>query len=338
MIGLIDVDGKLPNLALMKISSYYKSLGEQIEFVDMDNYKKYEKVYASCLFTWNKEKLFRLEQIFEDRIQFSGTGYDFQEKDGELIEVRHTELPKEVEKCGPDYDLYTLDMIYKKTCGGIGSKEHKLKKAQQIVDMGIGFTSRGCVRNCEFCIVPKKEGKFKEVADIKDAINPRSNIITLYDNNITADPNCIDKLHEIRDRGLIVDLSQGIDVRLLTEEKAKALSEIKHLRSVHYAWDLMKYEEQVLRGIKLLSKYIKPYKHMCYMLVGYNTTPEEDVYRYRKLSELGIRPYVMAYNKNQKGDLRIKHFARWVNSHICKACSFDVYEPWVKAQNQLSFL
>lgn len=329
-IGLIDIDGKLPNLALMKISTYYKGLGEQVEFVQED--KKYERIYASCLFTWNRDKCLEILNVYGDKLTLGGTGWDFIETDGKLAEVTHTELPVEIEKCTPDYDLYTVDMIYEKACkGGIASKASKLKKSQIIVDMGIGFTSRGCIRSCPFCIVPKKEGHFHRVAEIKDIINPRSNIITLYDNNLTADPDCIDKLHEIRDRNLKVDISQGIDVRLLTEEKAKALGEVKYLRSLHYAWDLMENESKIIEGIKLLKQFVKPWRHMCFILTGFNTTFDEDMYRISKLIELGIKPYVMKYNK-RTDDIRLNQLAGWVNSRKHTCCKFEEYQPWINAQ------
>ena len=170
------------------------------------------------------------------------------------------------------------------------------------------------------------------MAEIADLLNPKSNVLVLHDNNLTADPDCIDKLHEIRDRKLIVDINQGCDVRLMTDEVAFALSEVRHLRSLHYAWDLMGFEKQVLDGIKTLSRYIKPYKHMCFMLVGFNTTYEQDMYRMRKLVELGVDPFVMVYNENERGDVRLQHFARWVNSRIYKKCSFEEYEPWLKTR------
>jgi len=201
----------------------------------------------------------------------------------------------------------------------------------------MGFTSRGCIRECGFCFVPKKEGKFKDVAEIRDLINPKSNILILHDNNLTADPYCIDKLHEIRDRKLIVDINQGCDVRLVNEDIAEALGQVKHLRSLHYAWDLMGFENQVMDGIKTLSKFIKPYHHMCFMLVGYNTSFEEDMYRFTKLRELKIDPFVMVYN--QIDDKRLKHFARWVDSRIYKKCKWEEYLPWIRDQvivNQIS--
>lgn len=316
MIGLIDIDGRLPNLALMKIATYYKGLGEQVEFVqEKQNYKH---IFAASIFTRSKEICEKLLVRYEGKISIGGTGWDLKNV-----------LPAEMEKCHPDYGLYSAEDIAKRM-KGIESRENKLKKAKQIVDAGIGFTSRGCIRQCPFCFVPTKEGTLRQETAISDIINPKSNIIVLHDNNLTADPYCIDKLHEIKDRKLVVDINQGCDVRLMTDDIAKALSEVKHLRSLHYAWDLMIYEKQVIKGIQLLSQYIKPYRHMCFMLVGFDTTFEEDVYRFRRLVELGVAPFVMVYN--QKTDLRLKHFARWVNSRIYTACSFAEYEPWIKSQ------
>jgi len=324
-IGLIDVDGKIPNLALMKISTHYKAMGEQVEFVRDGG--KYEKIFASAIFTKSHKDCLRLLKKYGDKIEIGGTGWDLKKQ-----------LPPEIEACKADYNLYTPEMIASRI-RVIGTKEHRFKKAAEIVNAGIGFTSRGCVRQCGFCFVPKKEGALKQAQEIKDIINPKSNVIVLHDNNLTADPNCIDKLHEIRDRKLIVDINQGCDVRLMTEEIAKALSEVRHLRSIHYAWDLMAYEKQVMEGIKVLGKYIKAYRQMCFVLVGFNTTFEEDMYRFRKLTEIKIDPFVMVYN--QKPDKRLRHFARWVNSRIYKTCDFKDYLPWVKTQaqyNQLSLV
>lgn len=243
----------------------------------------------------------------------------------------HTILDDTIERMKPDYDLYPAEEIASRM-KGIGTREHKLKKATEIVNAGMRFTSRGCIRECGFCFVPKKEGKFRNVAEISDLINPKSNILILHDNNLTADPYCIDKLQEIRDRKLIVDINQGCDVRLINDDIANALSEVRHLRSLHYAWDLMGFENQVMEGIKTLSKYIKPYKHMCFMLVGFNTTFEEDMYRFRKLVEKKVDPFVMIYN--EKKDVQLRHFARWVNSRIYKSCSFDEYEPWKRERQK----
>lgn len=333
MIGLIDVDGKLPNLALMKISRYYKQMGEKVEFVRPDSGKNdYEKIYASAIFQKSRQECMKLQEYYRDRIEIGGTGWDIEKR-----------LSTEIESMNPDYDLYTADMIYPKI-KGIMTRERKKMKAQQIVDAGIGFTSRGCIRKCPFCFVPKKEGAFRQDQEIKDIINPRSNVIILHDNNLTADPYCIDKLHEIRDRNLIVDINQGCDVRLMTPEIAQAMSEVHHLRSLHYAWDLMGFEKQVIGGIKVMREFIPASRHMCFCLVGFNTTFEDDMYRVKKLESLGVRPYIMRYNE-RRDDIRLNHFARWINSFIYKAVpDFEEYEPWKRdkgkyeCSGQMSFV
>lgn len=316
---LIDHDGKIPNLALMKLSTWHKSKGDEVYLSSCDNP---DKVYISNLFTWNRPEVKKLLQIYPDA-DVGGTGWDI-----------HKELSAEIEACKPDYDLYKVKDILPRIKGGIATKASKIRKAEEIVNAGIGFTSRGCVRNCGFCFVPPKEGRLHQVAEIGDLLNPRSNVLILLDNNLTADPDCIDKLHEIRDRGIVVDITQGIDVRLITPEIAQALSEVKHLRSIHYAWDLMEFERQVIDGIKILSSQVKLWKHLCMMLTGYNTTFEEDMYRFRRLEEIGVKPYVMPYNKRYP--TRKHHcFAAWVNSRKHTVCSFEEFEPWVKAQGDL---
>jgi hypothetical protein len=320
MIGLMDVDGKLPVLSLMRISTYFKGMGEQVEFVQPG--RKYEKVFASCLFTFNKKECDKILQVYPDA-EIGGTGWSIDLK-----------LPEEIQSCKPDYDLYTPEVVYTRLTGGISNKEKKMEKAAVIANMGIGFTSTGCIRNCSFCFVPKKEGTLKQASEIKDIINPRSNYISLLDNNFTADPLCVDKLKEIKERNLIVNISQGIDVRVLTDDVANALSEVKLFSNIYYAWDLIGFENSVLQGIKLLSKFIKPYKHRCYMLVGYDTSFEEDMYRVRILDELGVKPYIMIYNN--QGDKRLHHFQRWVNGFFYKVVPWDEYAPWVKYNSQYS--
>lgn len=316
-IGLIDFDGKIPNLALMKLSSYYKQQGATVLLNDFKP-ADVDHVHVSVLFTKNEHAARQLADSHKS-IDFGGTGFDLNVK-----------LPEHVECQAPDYDLYKFHHLAPRI-KGIRKKEAHEQRVQTLLDMGIGFTTRGCVRTCSFCMVPRKEGKLHSVGEIRDIINPRSNVITLLDNNLTADPDCIDKLHEIRDRKLIVDITQGIDVRLMTPEIAKALSEVKHLRHLHYAWDLMPFEHHVMDGIGVLTQFIKTWKHLCFVLVGFDTSFEEDLYRVQRLHALGVSPYAMIYN--QSTDLRLKHFARWVNARIHKLVPFDQYEPWMKVRH-----
>lgn len=318
-IGLIEIDSILPNLALMKLSAYHKALGHEVEFAE--DGRNYDKLFASAIFSKSTAKCEELIRRYGKDIEIGGSGWSL-DKD----------LPADIEYTKPDYSLYDAGRVARRI-RGIMSKERRLTKAKETVMAGIGFTSRGCIRNCPFCIVPQKEGCFRQHSEIRDIINPLSNTIILHDNNFTADPCCIEKLQEIRERNLTVDINQGIDVRLMTEEKAAALSSVRHLRSVHFAWDLMENEKSVMEGTSILLRYIRPYRLMCFMLVGFNTTFEEDQYRYQKLRELGIDPYVMRYN-NRKDDIRLNHFTRWVNGRFCTGSPFEEYLPWIKARSK----
>ena len=164
-VNLIDFDGKIPNLALMKASTYYKGMGGTVALNATSG--KFDKVLCSVCFSWNKTKAERLQIIFPNVI-FGGTGWDLT-----------TTLPPEVEASKPDYGLDTADFLYPRI-KGIMKKSSRMAKAQTLVDAGIGFTSRGCVRKCGFCVVPKKEGKLRQDTEIKDLLNPRSSNIILH--------------------------------------------------------------------------------------------------------------------------------------------------------------
>lgn len=320
---LIPFTGKIPNLALMKLSTFYKRQGDRVFLNRMpEEYGKPDIVHCSVLFSWDRDKALQLRQVYPN-IQYGGTGWD--------VDVK---LTKEQEDCLPDYDLYSADDLYHEMAKGSKSEKKRYLNALERVNAGIGFTTRGCIRSCPFCLVPKKEGKLQEASKIEDIINPRSNKLFLLDNNFTADPKRIDKLEEMIERKLTVKLSQGIDVRLLDEPTARLLGKLSKWGSLPYAWDLMESEEQIVEGIKLLQEYVPAYIHTCFVLVGYNTTFEQDLYRVRKLQELGVRPYIMRYN-NRKDDIRLNHFTRWITGFFYKKCTFDEYIPWLAAQNRL---
>lgn len=316
MIGLIQVDGKLPNYVLMKVSTYYKELGEPVEFVRPKG--NYKRIYASAILQKSYEKCLRLQERYGEKIEIGGTGWNLTKT-----------LPPEIEACDPDYSLYTVERIAPHIRGRF-TKKGRHQKAVTIINSGLGFTSRGCARACPFCVVPIKEGRLRQDKEIRDILNPRSNRVILMDNNLTCDPYALEKLQELRDRKLEVNISQGVDIRVMTDELAFALSQVKHDGALHFAWDMMEHEDQVQRGVEVLSRYVKPRDQACYMLVGFNTSFEEDQYRYYKLCEWGVRPYVMVYNDIP--DKRLHHFERWVNGFYHKVTPFSTYEPWVKEQ------
>ena len=190
-IGLIDFDGKIPNLAVMKLSAFHRAVGDEVVLnplsaIDID------KAYCSVLFEKNGTAAEALRNVYRD-IEFGGTGYDLE-----------TVLPDHIEQLRPDYDLYKIEDIAPRL-KGILTREKRLHKAKTLVEAGIGFTTRGCVRNCPFCVVPKKEGKLRKSSEIADIINPKSNVVIILDANFTADPDCLQKLKEIKERNLVVD-------------------------------------------------------------------------------------------------------------------------------------
>ena len=325
IIGLID-DGKLPNLALMKIATFHKQQGHSVVLRNIHaiGTLKADKLYCSIVFKKSKQVVERLKMMYPDMV-VGGTGWDINSK-----------LPAEIEACNPDYDLYSVQDVLVRNSRWTGKAENRRIKAEEIASAGIGFSSRGCIRKCGFCVVPEKEGELRQETPIKDIVNPQSNRIVLLDNNFTADPYAVEKLKEIKNRGLAINITQGIDIRLMTEDLAKALSEVKWWSSVHYAWDIPAQERLVMEGVSILSRYVRKYRHMCYTLVGFNSTFEEDWFRCRKLIEMGVAPLVMLYNETN--DVKLRHFARWVNARIYKTCAWEEYTPWKNAQTEQGYL
>ena len=284
-IGLFDIESKYHNLALMKISAWHKSFGDQTEMYNPLMKKTYDRVYVSKIFS---KKNIEEGYIPEDSI-IGGSGHDLK-----IV------LPYDMEHFMPDYSLYDLNY-------------------------SIGFTTRGCIRNCGFCIVRQKEGNIKEHAKVEEFLNPKSNVVVLLDNNFLALPSHIKKLQKYIDKGWRMDFNQGLDIRLVNVENAGLLARVRHYKQIHFAWDFMQYEKQVKEGLKILFKVgISPRKIMVFILCNYDTTFEEDMYRYNELNNLNVTPYIMIYGKGNK---EIKRFARWVNRRwLSKACKWEDYK------------
>lgn len=275
MIGLIDIDSKIANLALMKIKAFY---GNKCEW--FDGFSQYEKVYISKVFNFTKdyEYCINAKEIIK-----GGTGHNF---DG---------LPYEVDICQPDYSIY----------------------------MGCNYSlqryTMGCIRNCNFCIVQKKEGKLKDIKPMN--LNPNGKWIYLLDNNFFASENWLENIKHLQSYNQKVQF-EGIDLRLLSPEMCKELNKIKVKRSLHTAWDDPKYD--MIPIIKMMTSIIKSYKIMIYVLIGYNSTPDEDYYRVMKIHEFGCDPFVMPFNKKNHYQ---KRFARWVNHKaVFKSVKWSDYE------------
>lgn len=295
-IGLIDVDGhNYPNLALMKISAYHKSIGDTVEW--WWGFGHYDRVYMSKVFddTYTADMP---EPLNADEIIKGRTGYGMDNR-----------LPEEIEHMLPDYTLYP----------------------ELTQDTAYGFLTRGCPNSCPFCIVTCKEGRVShKVADLSEWWTGQKNIV-LMDPNILACRDSLDLLNQLAVSGAWVDINQGLDARLLTRENIDVLKRIK-LKEIHFAWDLMKNSKRIIRGLNLWKRYGKKDRHgswgTVYVLTNFNTTMAENLFRIYKLDEMGFDPYVMIYDKpNAPQEIRL--LQRWCNNKIIfKSCKrFEDYDP-----------
>jgi len=294
-IGLIQIDGDMPNLALMKISAWHKKQKDNVTLMKSNVVSqrliKFDKVYISCIFEENNLRAKQLSKQF-DNFELGGIG------------VNHNKLPYEIEHIMPDYDIYKCDY-------------------------SMGFTTRGCIRNCEFCLVPKHEGMIKANTDIYEFWDKRHKHLVLLDNNILAHPKQFKKIvSQIKKEDLSVDFNQGLDIRLLREENIKLLKSIKVKPYLRFAFDKPEIENEVIKGLELLKKY-KINGSMWYILVGFNTTREQDFRRLSILKKYKQKPYVMRYNKC-RGDLFYNDLSAWANQQQFFA-SMD-FETFVKCR------
>jgi hypothetical protein len=296
-IALLDVDSKIPNLALMKIAAFHRERGDQVNWYDELWREEYDEVYASAIFNFSDKSM-----LDPDRMKIGGTGWDIS-----------SQLQEEMDECVPDYSIYRYPH-------------------------NIGFTMRGCRFRCKFCVVPQKEGKPYEENTMEEIWTQRSSdFVVLLDNDFFGNPVWRDRIEEMKEYNLRVNFSQGLNIRLITEEQSAALASVRFWnlngtkRQVHFAWDQFgKGTEKLIdQGIKRVTDAgITPAQMAFYVLIGFNTTPEEDLYRVEKLRDYGCDPYAMPYNK---ADPYQKKFTRWVNRKaIFKTVPWSEYRGSMK--------
>jgi len=305
-IGLLDVDShNYPNLPLMKISAYHKAKGDEVEL--LNPFRHYDIVYSSKVFGDEYSDDYEY-CINADLIIEGGTGRAIAIKDGKetYIPEKDNPLPDEIEHIYPDYSLYP-----------------ELTK-----DTAYGFLTRGCPNNCPFCIVSKKEGRIShKVADLSEFWRGQKNI-ELLDANLLACKDKNDLLYQLIDSKARVDFKQGLDARFITEETAELLAKVK-IKVIHFAFDLIKNEKQILKGLKIWGDVspISRREQTVYILTNYNTTFEEDYYRVKKVRELGFNPDVRIYRKGTAPQIT-KDLQRWSNNRfIYNTCDFPDYVP-----------
>ena len=295
-IGLIDCDSHhFPNLPLMKLSAWHKWQGDSVEWYHPLFSGHMDRVYVFKVFSFTPDYEYYIDA---DEVIKSGSGYCIELVDGK--EIYHAErdrkLPQEIEHIYPDYSLYP-----------------ELTK-----DTAYGFMSRGCPRGCNFCHVMAKEGrKSYKVADLSEFWNGQKNIV-LLDPNTIACPDWKDILKQLIDSGAWVDFSQGVDIRLMTEEKAEMIKRIK-IKNIHFAWDRYEDKDKIVPKFKMFSELTgwDRRKMTVYVLTNFDTTIEQDLERIYTLRELGFQPYVMIYDKEHTKPIdAVRKMQRWVNARF----------------------
>lgn len=344
-VGILDIDtkkekmgngkfAKFPNIACGKIYGYHKLQGDEIIYPYKS--QKVDRLYISTIFSWTKPLIIKLLDTLKnvaDEIIVGGTGWDWRIKlppDIDAIDSRWT------------YELYDIDY-------------------------GIGFTSRGCHVGCAFCVVARKEGaKEYRVATIEDLINPKSNHIVLLNNNSFADPCFFEDIEAIKEHKLSVNWNQANDITLLTPEIAEALKSVdyrnfaKTAKQLHFACDqIIKRKRDPVTNewisydmlnvipekVRILKDAGIPAQHLTfYMLIGYDTTLEEDLARFHMLNDLGCNVYAMLFrdlngkiNVDGKGNpqgIWTKPLRDWINGHAFRNVKFDEFDRYLKAQEK----
>ena len=275
-VCLLDVDSKIPNLALMRASTWHKSHGDDVKFGYDPLFDDPEICYASKIFDFTKEP----QYMPDCETLKGGSGYDLTAK-----------MPfDDYDRIMPDYSLYPQ------------------------FGYAIGRFTRGCPNKCPWCVVPKMDGnELRHVADLGDFWNGQK-VVRLLDDNIMADEDefCRD-CEQLSNAGVHV-IWEALDIRRVTDQTAKALATVKQEKYLHFAYDGHSQDDAVVKGIETLNKNgIKPYRLMFYVLVGFNTSREYDLYRIYLLRDLGVNPFVMPFDKSNRYQ---KDLARWCNNKL----------------------
>lgn len=236
-----------------------------------------------------------------DKVYYKGVGsfdltygswlFDFSPKGvcdiegGPGIDIQAT-LPGPIMSMKPDYELYGLDF-------------------------SLGYTWSWCPRKCSFCVVPGQDNPrvHKSIWDFHDS---RFKKICLLNNNTFSDPDWKQTFEEIWDADLTVIDENGYDLRLLDNDKADALHRTKWATPLHFAWDNMRDESKIKRGLQLLAEHhLRSTSNGVYVLIGFNTTEAEDLHRCQVINDYGLTPYPMPFKRTK----RLMAFKRFINLH-----------------------
>jgi hypothetical protein len=293
---LIDLDSKIPNLAIMKLSMWHKSHNDQVVFCKgIPEFKEENivQVKVSVVFKWSLPLCQKIENMYPGIVVIGGSGYDV-----------HVKLPEEVEDMVPDRSIYP-------GCTFV-----------QV------FTTRGCFRRCKFCIVPEKEGNLTLWHHPAMVFDPLIKEIMIMDNNWLANKEWFMETSEWIIQKKLKVREHGMDIRILDNDRAKQLKRLKWASPLHFAFDSDADQDAVERGIELLKEHGINVRTNVRFYVYVDSDDEYDsgVRRCRWLKEHGTMPFVM-FNMDRQRTQRIKNLQRWAAlAWIFWKCDIDEYK------------
>lgn len=316
-IGLVDADlldggTRFPNLALMKLSGYYKRLGHTVELLDYYD-PDIEKVFVSKVFS--KSSVPGWVNFYSDAT-FGGTGFDL---------YNAPRLSDDIEHTFPDYALYD-DFIAKRYDKRVARRFFN----EYYTDSSIGFTTRGCIRGCSFCVNRDKR-RVEKWSSVSEFYDPTRKYVVLLDDNILAFPDWERVFDDLDATRKAVRFIQGLDVRLMNKRKAERLSELRYHRSVCFAFDNIADRDSIERGLSLYRSECECKQTLAYVLVGFYKSGEEELRdaleRIDVLTRYRVDPYVMKHERVEK-DVYSKIYtelARWANQPVYRRATFGEF-------------
>lgn len=304
LIGLIDdVNSRFeyPNLALMKIAHYHKRMGDKVEWYCPVFGYRYDKVYVAKVFTYSDEYEY---YINADEIVRGGTGYDTKDN--------VSRLPMYIENEQPDYSMYPFVPN----------------------DTAYGFLTRGCVRNCPWCVVPKKEGMIHPYDTIDNICRGGRTKAILMDNNVLACKHGLDQIERIVKDSIEVDFNQGLDARLIDDSIARLLSAVRWKnRFIRIACDTLQNIEVCMSAIHRLQTAGFNGRFFIYSLLdGDIRECLERLNYWRTLDSEKYVPFAQPYRPLTNEPYRVPQWqldmARWCNKkQIYNSVPFNEYKP-----------
>lgn len=293
-VGLLAVDSRYPNLALMKLSAWHKSRGDAVEWYMP--FSRYDRVYMAKVFTFTPDYGY---YVNAEEVEKGGTGYDL-----------HKTLPEEIDRMQPDYSIYP---------------EIDARTAY-------GFLTRGCPNRCRWCIVPEKEGKISPYMDVDEiAAGGRTDLI-LMDNNVLASGYGLRQIEKIVRMGYRVDFNQGLDARLVTDDIARLLARVKWIKRIRFGCDTPQQIAECERATSLIDRYgyRGEYFFYCILLDDF----KESFSRVNHWRSRGGRflPYAQPYrdvnNPHHIVPQWQKDLAGWADKkQVFRTCEFKDFEP-----------